>query len=129
MNELEEINLNEAALVELEEKRNELLLKDLFLKTKLIMDNLNIEKATIEKTTDLVSGDVFDGFTLTTIDFCFNDGEDINSYNDLLEKHNLTLQDMSYDEILKDSTKITIDTTFEEFKKRSKLKKVKSKKI
>lgn len=111
---METIQTIESQLNNIENQKKELLLKDLFLKSKLILDFLKIDKFVIEKQDDIVSGDIFENFPLSSITINHND--QYYDFNSILEKLDLSIADLELGSILKKDIKITTDMSFEQFK-------------
>lgn len=105
----------ETQLNNLEEQKKELLLMDLFLKSKLILEFLKIDEFIIEKQEDLVSGNIFEDFPMCSI--TINDKGDYHDFNQILGKINLSIADLDIGPILQKDTKITTDMNWEKFKK------------
>lgn len=111
---MQEINTIESQLTNIEEQKKELLLKDLFLKSKLIFDFLKTDEFVIQKQEDVVSGDIFEDFPMSSI--VINHNDYYYDFNEFLEKFNLSIADLEIGAILQKDTKITIDMSFEKFK-------------
>lgn len=111
---METIQTIESQLNNIENQKKELLLKDLFLKSKLILDFLKIDKFVIEKQDDIVSGDIFENFPLSSITINHND--QYYDFNSILEKLDLSIADFELGSILRKDIKITTDMSFEQFK-------------
>lgn len=111
---METIQTIESQLTNIENQKKELLLKDLFLKSKLILDVLKIDEFVIEKQDDIVSGDIFENFPMSSITINHND--EYYDFNNILEKLDLSIADLELGSILKKNTKITTNMSFEQFK-------------
>lgn len=111
---METIQTIESQLNDIENQKKELLLKDLFLKSKLILEFLKIDEFIIEKQDDILYGEVFADIPISSI--IINHKDEYYDFNNILEKLNLSIADLELGSILKKKTKITTDMSFDQFK-------------